>query len=702
MGNRVGATPARAILEVGGGQSPQHLVTEMCRTIAEGHSKAALVFGAEAISTVRHLAGSDNAPNFTEHVDGDLEDRGYELRGLVSMEQSNHGLTDAPSQYALFENARRTRLKLGREEYAEEMGRLFEPFTAVAAANPHSAAPTRRSAAELVTPTERNRPIADPYTRYIVARDQVNQSAAVLVMALETARELGISQDRMVFLHGHADLRERDLMDREDLSRSPAAVMAARHALDVAGVTADDVASFDLYSCFPIAVFNVADGLGLEPDDPRGLTVTGGLPFFGGAGNNYSMHAIAETVRRCRDHRGDIGFVGANGGVLSKYSAGVYSTEPSPWREDDSAELQDEINSWPSVPVNGRPEGWASVETWTVKYAKSGKRTAVVIGRLERTGERFLAMGLEDDDEILDLLTGENPAGERVYVRAFATGNRVTTSRRRMDSLRPRRTPGFRDSYEFVQVERDGHLLVVTINRPESRNALHPPAHEELDEIFDAYIADPGLWVAILTGAGTAAFCAGNDLIYTGTGKPVYIPLSGFAGLTSRRRLPKPIIAAVNGYAMGGGLETALACHLIVADENAKLALSEVQVGLVAGAGGAVRLPRQLPVKVATEMLLTGRRMGAEEAEQRGLVNRVAPAGQAVAVARELAAEIIAASPTSVRITLEVMGATAGIADTAEALAHRAPGLDELMTTEDATEGLKAFAAKRPPRWVNR
>ncbi|EUA39309.1 enoyl-CoA hydratase/isomerase family protein [Mycobacterium avium subsp. avium 2285 (R)] len=217
-----------------------------------------------------------------------------------------------------------------------------------------------------------------------------------------------------------------------------------------------------------------------------------------------------------------------------------------------------------------------------------------MIGRLERTGERFLAMGLEDDDEILDLLTGENPAGERVYVRAFATGNRVTTSRRRMDSLRPRRTPGFRDSYEFVQVERDGHLLVVTINRPESRNALHPPAHEELDEIFDAYIADPGLWVAILTGAGTAAFCAGNDLIYTGTGKPVYIPLSGFAGLTSRRRLPKPIIAAVNGYAMGGGLETALACHLIVADENAKLALSEVQVGLVAGAGGAVRLPQQL------------------------------------------------------------------------------------------------------------
>jgi acetyl-CoA C-acetyltransferase len=702
VANRVGARPARAILEVSGGQSPQHLVTEMCRTIAAGGSRAALVFGAEAISTVRHLAGTENAPDFSEHVDGDLEDRGFGLRGLVSMEQANHGLTDAPSQYALFENARRARLGLGRGEYASQMGRLFAPFADVAAANPHSAAPTRRSADELATPTEANRPIADPYTRYLVARDQVNQGAAVVVMSLEAAQELGISEERMVFLHGHADLRERDLMDREDLSRSPAAVMAAQHALDLAGVTTDDVASFDLYSCFPIAVSNVADGLGLEPDDRRGLTVTGGLPFFGGAGNNYSMHAIAETVRRCRDHRGDIGFVGANGGVLSKYSVGVYSTDPSPWREDDSADLQDEINSGPTVPVNSHPEGWATVETFTVKHAKSGRRTAIVVGRLERTDERFLAMGLEDDDEILDLLTDDFPVGQRVYVRAFATGNRVTTSRRRMDGLRPPRKAEFRDSYEYMQVERDGHLLMVTINRPDSRNALHPPAHEELDEIFDAYFADPELWVAILTGAGTDAFCAGNDLIYTGTGKPMYIPLSGFAGLTSRRHLPKPIIAAVNGYAMGGGLETALACHLVVADENAKLALSEVKVGLVAGAGGAVRLPRQLPVKVATEMLLTGRRMGAAEAERRGLVNRVAPAGEAVTVARELAAEIIAASPTSVRITLELMGATAGIADTVEAVAHRTPGLDELMTTEDATEGLTAFAAKRAPRWVNR
>ncbi len=701
VANRVGVDPARAILETIGGQTPQHLVTEMCRNIANGRSAAALIFGAEAMSTARHLAGTENPPDFTETVDGDLEDRGYGLRGLVSVFRATHGLTDAASQYALFENARRARLKLSRREYAEHMGRLFEPFSQIAADNPHAAAPTRRDTAELATPTERNRPIADPYTSFLVARDKVNQGAAVLVMSLAAARGRGIADERMVFLHGHADLQERDIMDREDLSRGPAAVMAVRHALEIAGVTVDDVASFDLYSCFPIAVSNLADGLGVAQDDPRRLTVTGGLPFFGGAGNNYSMHAVVQTIQRCRAHRGDLGLVAANGGALSKHSVGVYSTDPSPWREDDSADLQAEIESWPAVAVNDHPEGWATVETWTVKHSKKGKRTAIVIGRLEITDERFLAMGLDGDDDILELLSGDHPAGQRIYVRALPVGNRVTTSRRRMDELRPPRTPGFRDSYEFVEVERDGHLLVVTINRPEARNSLHPPAHLELDEIFDAYFADPDLWVAIVTGAGTQAFSAGNDLIYTASGRPIYLPLSGFAGLTTRRQMNKPIIAAVNGFAMGGGLEIVLACHLVVADETAQLALSEVKVGLAAAAGGLVRLPRKLPAAVATEMILTGRRMGAAEAEQRGLVNRVAPAGQAVAAAKELAAEIIAASPTSVRTSLEIMEDTAGIPDPVDAATRHHDALDALFVSHDMAEGIAAFAQKRPPRWVN-
>jgi acetyl-CoA C-acetyltransferase len=153
---------------------------------------------------------------------------------------------------------------------------------------------------------------------------------------------------------------------------------------------------------------------------------------------------------------------------------------------------------------------------------------------------------------------------------------------------------------------------------------------------------------------------------------------------------------------MGGGCEIALACHLVVADESAQFALSEVRVGLIAGAGGLIRLPRAVPEKLATEMILTGRRLTAAEALQHGLVNRVVPAGTALDGARALAAEILEGSPTSVRLSLQVMAETQGIPDTIAAVRHPSPALDELMISEDAVEGMTAFAQKRPPRWRNR
>ena len=228
-------------------------------------------------------------------------------------------------------------------------------------------------------------------------------------------------------------------------------------------------------------------------------------------------------------------------------------------------------------------------------------------------------------------------------------------------------------------------------------------ANDQLDHVFDAYFADADLWVAVLTGAGDKAFSAcGNDLVYSASGKPMWVPKNGFAGLTSRAHMPKPVIAAVNGFAMGGGCEIALACHLVVADATARFALSEVKVGLVAGAGGLIRLPRTVPPKVATEMILTGRRLGADEAQAYGLVNRVVPAGTAVEGARALAAEILEGSPTSVRVSLRIMEETRGIADVVEAVTYPSAALDELMASEDAIEGMTAFAAKRRPRWRNR
>ena len=435
VARRVGATPVRAILEVVGGQGPQHLVTELAAGIAAGTGEVALIFGAEAISTVTQLAQAPDRPDFTLTEDGTLEDRGYGLKGLFSPYLSRHGLTDLPSQYALFENARRARLKQSRAEYDRAVGELFEPFTRVAAGNPHASAPIVRTAAELTTPSEQNRPIADPYTRYVVARDKVNQGAAVLLMSVSAAQRLGVPADRWVFLHGHADLRERDLLDRPDLGAGPASVLAARHALEVAGIGVDDLTTIDLYSCFAIPVFTICDGLGLRPDDPRGLTLTGGLPFFGGAGNNYSMHAIAETVQRLRKSPGGFGFVGANGGAMSKYSAGIYSTTPVSWHPDRSAELQAEIDGRPAPPSAISADGWATIETWTVKHGRDGSRTGIAIGRLDVDDRRFIAITLDGDREMLDWLSDGEPVGSRVYVRSFDVGNRVTLSRERMDDV---------------------------------------------------------------------------------------------------------------------------------------------------------------------------------------------------------------------------------------------------------------------------
>jgi acetyl-CoA C-acetyltransferase len=704
VAGRIGAAPARAILSTTGGQAPQQLVTELAATIAGGGADVALVFGAEAISTTQHYAREEDdsqRPYFGEHADGSLEDRGYGLRGLFSRHQVAHGLTDAASQYALAENARRARLKLTRDEYAAAMGALFAPFTRVAAANPHAVAPVVRSAAELVTVTEANRPIADPYTRYLVAREKVNQGAAVLLLSAAAARRLGVPRDRWVFLLGHADVAERALLDRADLSASPAAVLAARQALDMAGIGVADLATIDLYSCFPIPVFNICDGLSLAPDDPRGLTVTGGLPFFGGPGNDYSMHAIAETVQRARANPGTFGFVGANGGVMGKYSAGVYSTAPAPWRPGRSADLQAEVDAPPAPAQARHADGWATIETYTVSHRRDGGRTGIVIGRLDRDGRRFIARTDDRDAAVLALLSDGEPAGERVYVRSFGFGNRVTVTDTQMNALFPPRPAVLRDRYEHVLVRRDGHLLEVTINRPDVRNAVHPPANDELDHVFDAYFADGDLWVAILAGAGDKAFSAGNDLLYSASGQPMWVPKNGFAGLTSRRHMPKPVIAAVNGYAMGGGCEIALACHLVVADATAQFALSEVKVGLVATAGGLVRLPRTIPPKIATEMILTGRRLTASEALGYGLVNRVVAAGAALEGARALAAEILDGSPTSVRASLQVMAETRGIPDTLDAVEHPSAGYDDVMISHDAIEGMTAFAQKRRPRWRN-
>ena len=180
------------------------------------------------------------------------------------------------------------------------------------------------------------------------------------------------------------------------------------------------------------------------------------------------------------------------------------------------------------------------------------------------------------------------------------------------------------------------------------------------------------------------------------------MPENGFAGLTARRELPKPIIAAVNGFALGGGLEIALACHVVVADETATFGLPEVKVGLVAAAGGLVRLPRVLPPALARDMILTGRRLTAAEALAHGLVSRIAATGDVLSTARAVAAEILAASPAAIRASIATMRRTDATADTVTAVRDSLAVLDDVLVSPDTMEGITAFVQKRAPRWTGR
>ena len=252
----------------------------------------------------------------------------------------------------------------------------------------------------------------------------------------------------------------------------------------------------------------------------------------------------------------------------------------------------------------------------------------------------------------------------------------------------------------YCQVEKSGRLTVVTIDRPEVMNALHPPGNQELAEVFDDFAQDPEQWVAIITGAGDRAFSAGNDLKYQASGGKMGGPATGFAGLTQRFDNVKPVIAAVNGLAMGGGFEIALACDLIVAAENAVFALPEPRVGLAALAGGIHRLPREIGMKQAMGMLLTGRRVSALEGQSLGFVNEVAPEGQALSVAKRWAEQILECAPLSVRASKEA--AMQGMAaDSLEAaITGRYDQIKVMYKSADFVEGPSAFAEKRAPNWT--
>lgn len=254
-------------------------------------------------------------------------------------------------------------------------------------------------------------------------------------------------------------------------------------------------------------------------------------------------------------------------------------------------------------------------------------------------------------------------------------------------------------SANLVRADAEGGVLTITINRPEQRNAINRDVAVELAAALDRLDADPDLAVGLLTGEG-GTFSAGMDLKAFATGQTPVIPGRGLGGLT-RATVRKPLIAAVEGWALGGGFELALACDLIVAAENATFGFPEVKRGLIAGEGGVLRLPHRVPHHIALRLLLTGDPMTAVEAERFGLIAELAPPAGALAAARALAERVAGNAPLALAAVKQVIRETQGLAD-AEAFVRQDEIGAGLLTSEDAREGALAFAEKRAPIWRGR
>jgi acetyl-CoA C-acetyltransferase len=425
LAQSLGATPAWSVYAHMGGNSPQHAINLVCDRVARGENDFVLVVGCEFLGsgTKRLLQGL----GFDDWEDAQQglppPERIGDGRPGVSPYEGRHGLGRPINTYPLFENALRARDHRSIADHQQRLGELFAPFTQVAASNPEAWFPIARSAEELITVTPRNRMVGFPYPKYLNAIMEVDQSAGVIVTSLAKARELGVAEDRMVFLHGCADAHDIwHVLERQDFHSSPAMRLTGARALEMAGVGLADIGHIDLYSCFPSAVQIGAEELGLALDDPRGLTVTGGLPYAGGPGNNYAMHSVAVMMQRLRDHPGDYGLVTANGWFLTKQSTGVYSTRPPErtFERQDPAVIQRQIDALPHPTVIEQPDGRGRIETYTVVHGRDGYLMGIVVGR-DEAGRRFVAQ-IPPDPTILSSLETAEGVGRMGTVQSSADG----------------------------------------------------------------------------------------------------------------------------------------------------------------------------------------------------------------------------------------------------------------------------------------
>jgi acetyl-CoA C-acetyltransferase len=426
LADAVGANPRRLVASTVGGNTPQAYVNWLAGEIRAGRAGTSLIAGVNVVASMMKARSAGVRLSWPTGGGDAAEKFGDEKPGGTDYENA-HGLFLPSNTYPLFENALRARRGRSIREHNLAIGRMFSRFTEKAASNPYAWFPVARSAEELVTPSDTNRWVAFPYTKYLNAVMAVDQAAAVVVTSAAEARRLGIPESKWVwFLGGGAASEDPwNVSERPRLDVCPAMSFAAEQAMARAGVEVSDLAMFDLYSCFPVAVELACEGLGIGEDDPRGLTRTGGLPYFGGPGNNYTMHGIAQMALDLRAKPGSSGLVTANGWYLTKHAAGVYSSAPPSRAARPEPAASSARHPEGARRVTELPEGRAVVETYTVVSGRDGRpETGIVVGRLQ-TGERFLAHTPDDPALLEDWMTSE-AVGRRGVVRAASPCNIFT------------------------------------------------------------------------------------------------------------------------------------------------------------------------------------------------------------------------------------------------------------------------------------
>ena len=432
LANRINATKAAQWLAPDGGNGPQYLVNRYSEAIFSGEEDFVLLSGAEAMATGRKIVKSGNKPQWSVDSDKDA-DLLFADRQMWNDHELKHGIWQASHVYPLFENALRAHYGNSLPEHQIMMGELFSRLSEVAESSPHAWYPVKRSPEEIATATPSNRFVGWPYTKFMNAMNQINQSASLLLTSIEKAEEMGVDPNRWVFLHGASDVTDVwNVSYRENFYSSPSMKIMGENALNMAGLEINDIRHLDLYSCFPSAVQIARNELGISKDDQRHLTVTGGLPFHGGAGNNYVMNSIAAMADKLRSDRGSFGMVTANGGYISKHAAGIYSTKPleSDWNRDTSPIIELTTADIRSPEFTETPTGEAAIETYSIVFGRSGEpENGIVVGRMgdihDQQARRFLAL-VDGDADTLMSMTQEEFVGRKGKVWRDDDTNRFT------------------------------------------------------------------------------------------------------------------------------------------------------------------------------------------------------------------------------------------------------------------------------------